>query len=139
VKAKSLAEEATMLDKLKVVLCDVKNQKNANRNLEKTITDMQIEREAVGKAHDELARRSQSLENDLQRAEQACKELVAHKERLEGENYAMLQQLEESNKREKRNLQLIQDLEQEIRHTVKNHSEMNLASMRSSGTPTPAH
>jgi hypothetical protein len=139
VKAKSFAEEATMLDKLKVVLCDVKNQKNANRSLEKTITDMQIEREAVGKAHDELARRSQSLENDLQRAEQACKELVAHKERLEGENYAMLQQLEESNKREKRNLQLIQDLEQEIRHTVKNHSEMNLASMRPSGTPTPAH
>jgi hypothetical protein len=33
---------------------------------------------------------------------------------------------------------LIQDLEQEIRHTVKNRSEVNLASMSSSGTPTPA-
>jgi hypothetical protein len=127
-----------MLGKLKVALSDVKNQRNANRSLAGTIKDMEIEREAMDKAHDELARRSQSLENSLQGAEQACKELVAYKERLEGETYAILQQLEESNKREERNLQLIQDLEQEIRHTVKNHSEMNLASMRSSGTPTPA-
>ena len=127
-----------MLGKLKVALSDVKNQQDANRSLAKTIEDMQIEREAMDKAHDELARRSQSLENNLQQVERACKELVAHKERLEGENYAILQQLEESNKREERYLQLIQDLEQEIRHTIKNHSETNLASMRSSGTRTPA-
>jgi hypothetical protein len=138
VKTKSLAEEVTMLDQLKVALSDVKNQQNANRSLAKTIKDMEIEREAIDKAHDELARRFQNLKNNLQRAEQVCKELAAHKERLEWENYAMIQQLEESNEREKRNLQLIQDLKQEIRHTLKNHSEMNLASMRSSETSTPA-
>ena len=75
--------------------------------VDETIQDMEIEREAVDKTYNELARRSQSLENNLQRAEQACKELITHKERLEREKYTILQQLEESNKREKRNFQLI--------------------------------
>lgn len=39
---------------------------------------MEIQREATEKAHQELARKSQTLEDKLQRAEQNCKELVDH-------------------------------------------------------------
>jgi hypothetical protein len=57
VKTKSLIKEAATLDKLKRAFSDVKNQQAANKNLAKTIQDIEIEQEAGDKAHDELARR----------------------------------------------------------------------------------
>lgn len=50
----------------------------------------------------------------------------------------MRQQLEDAKRREKRDLQLIQDLEQEVRHSLKRRSEVDLASIDRSGTPMAA-
>jgi hypothetical protein len=55
--------------------------------------------------------------------------VIAHKERLEEEKYSILQQLNDANEREKRNLQLIQNLEQEIRHNFKRRSEADFVNV----------
>jgi DNA repair exonuclease SbcCD ATPase subunit len=110
VRTQSLAQEATMLDKLQRALSDVRNHRDENKIRSQLIRDMEAEREAMDKARQELARRSQTLESDLERAEQDYRDLVAHKERLEKEKSATLRQLKDANRREKRHLQLIQDL-----------------------------
>jgi hypothetical protein len=64
--------------------------------------------------------------------------VVAHKERLEEERYLILQQLNDANEREKRNMQLIQDLEQEIRHNVKARPDADLSSIERSSASMAA-
>jgi hypothetical protein len=59
---------------------------------------------------------------------------VAHKERLKKEKSATLRQLKDANRREKRHLQLIQDLEREIRHNIKPYLITNVVSIRRSAT-----
>jgi hypothetical protein len=93
VKTKSLAEGATTLVKLKESFNDAQNLKDEHKNLSRVIRDMEIERDATNKDRQELARRSETLGRDLEKAEQRCREVVAHKERLEDENYSMLQQV----------------------------------------------
>ena len=44
-----------------------------NRMLSETVRDLETEREAMGKAHEELVRRSEKLESDLQRAEHVAR------------------------------------------------------------------
>jgi hypothetical protein len=99
---------------------------------------VEIGREAVDKERQELAVKSQTLERDLERAEQDYRKVVAHNERLKEENLSVLQQIKDATEREKRNLQLIQDLEQEIRHKVRGRSEVDLASVGRSGTSMAA-
>jgi hypothetical protein len=53
--------------------------------------------------------------------------LLALKQRLEEENGVMHQQLKDVNTKEKRHLQLIQDLEQGLRYNAKHHSESGLS------------
>lgn len=133
-RTQSLAQEATMLDKLQRALSDVRNHRDENKIRSQLIRDMETEREAMDKARQELARRSQTLESDLERAGQDYRDLVAHKERLEKEKSETLRQLKDANRREKRHLQLIQDLEQEIRHNVKPYSITNVARAGRSAT-----
>lgn len=59
---------------------------------------------------------------------------MAHKERLKKEKSATLRQLKDANRREKRHLQLIQDLEREIRHNIKPYLITNVVSIRRSAT-----
>lgn len=68
-RTQSLAQEATMLDKLRA-LSDVQNHRDENKIRSQLIRDMETEREAMDKARQELARRCQTLESDLERAEQ---------------------------------------------------------------------
>src|SRR5271155_2500690 len=92
VRKKSCAEEAITFDKLKQTLRDVRSQQEKNKTLSQLIRDMEIERAAMDKAHEEFARKSQTLEGSLRRAEQDCGKLLALKQRLEEENSAMHQQ-----------------------------------------------
>jgi hypothetical protein len=64
--------------------------------------------------------------------------LLALKQRLEEENNAIHQQLKDTNTKEKRHLQLIQDLEQELRYNTKHHSEADRASIVRSDTSMAA-
>ena len=130
----SAAKEAMTREKLNKSLSDVQHLENANKSLSRVIRDMEIERENVDRAREECDRRTQNLERDLKRAEYGYGEVVASKERLEEDRSLVLQQLSDANQREKRNLQLIQDLEQEIRHNVRSHREADLASARQSET-----
>ena len=82
VRTKSMDEEATALDKLQKALGDIRHLQDANKNLSQIIRDMEIGREAMDNERQELVLKSQSLERDLERAEQDCREVVAHNERL---------------------------------------------------------
>lgn len=75
VRTQCLAQEATMLDKLQWAPSDVRNRRDENKIRSQLIRDMETEREAMDKARQELARRSQSLESDLERAEQDYRDL----------------------------------------------------------------
>jgi hypothetical protein len=129
VKTKSMAEEATTLDKPKGALVDIRYLQDANKHLSQIIRDVEIGREATDRERQVLAARSQNLERDLERTKQDYRELVAHNECLNEENLSVLQQIKDATKKGKRNLQLIQDLEQEIRRNVKRRSEADLASV----------
>ena len=114
VKTSFIDQKANMLGKLEKALSDVRSLKDTNRALSQTIRDMETEREGVDKPRKNLLGDVKPL-RETWRATQEHKEVVAHKERLEKENYTALQQLSGAKEREKGNLQLIQDLEQEIR------------------------
>jgi hypothetical protein len=58
--------------------------------------------------------------------------VIAHKKRFEEEKYSILQQLNDTNEKEKRNLQLIQNFEQEIRYNFKKRSETNFINIKRS-------
>ena len=135
VTTKCVAEEAITLEKLKKATSDVQQLQDANRDLSQTIRDMEIERKAMENAQEELDRRCRKLEGELQRAEQGYREVVALKERLEEENRSVIQQLNGAHEREKKSLQLIQDLEQEIHHNIRGRPGVDLASVRLSETP----
>ncbi|MCJ1249923.1 hypothetical protein MMC30_007149 [Trapelia coarctata] len=62
----------------------------------------------------------------------------AHNERLKEGNLSALRQIKNATEREKKHLQLIQDLGQEIRHNVKSRSEADLASTGRSETSVTA-
>jgi hypothetical protein len=102
------------------------------------IRDTEIGREAMDKVREELTLRSQNLERELKRAEQDYREVVAHNARLEEGNISLRQQITDASERERRNLQLIQDLEQEIRHNVRGGSEADRASVGRSETSMAA-
>ena len=123
-------------NQLQNVPSEVQNLKTTIKTLSQIIREMEIEREALDKGQQELARRSQTLERDLERAEQVYREVVADKDRLEKEKYSLSQQLNDADEKEKRNLQLIQDLEQQTRHNVKSPSEADFASEGRSRTYT---
>jgi len=56
--------------------------------------------------------------------------VVIYNKRLKEGNLSVPQQIKDTTEREKRNLRLIQDLEQEIRHNVKGRPETDLASVK---------
>jgi hypothetical protein len=97
---------------------------------------METERETMERGRQELAR-TESLQKDLEKAHKGYREVVAQKERLEEGKYSMLQQLNDANERERKNLQLIRDLEQEIRLNVNGRLQADLISVWS-GTATAA-
>ena len=134
VRGKSCAEEAAIFDKLQQALRDVWSQQETNKTLSQLIQDMEIKRAAMDKAHGESARRSQTLESDLRRTEQDRGKLLALIQLLEDENSIIHQQLKDANTKEKRHLQLIQDLEQELRYNAKHPPEADRASIIRSDT-----
>ena len=115
VKTKSLAEEANALEKLQRSHSEVQNLKDENRRLSNIIREIELAKETTERAYQELARRSESLQKELEKAREDHREVVAQKEHLERENHSVLLQLLDGNERDKKNLQLIRDLEQEIR------------------------
>src|SRR5271156_4227419 len=125
VKKKSCAENTTNFDKLQQALRDIRRLQDENKTLSQRIQYVEIERADAGKAHEALTRRSETFESDLRRAKQ---EFLALKQRLEEENSATLQRLKDANTKEKRYLQLIEDLEQEISYNAKHPPKVDGAS-----------
>lgn len=68
------------------------------------------------------------LQKDLEKAHEDHRRVVAQKEHLEEEKYSVLQQLNDTNERDKKNLQLIRELEQEIRLNVNRNLQAGLIS-----------
>lgn len=123
VKTKFLAEENITLEKLEKSISEVRNLKDANNDLSQMIRGMEIEREAMDQARQEIAGRSETLERELKEAEQKYRKVVAGKKRLEEEKHTILQQLNDANETERNNVQLIRDLEQEVRSNVNGRSQ----------------
>jgi hypothetical protein len=100
------------------------------------IQDKELEREVMDRAQLELTRATQSLANSLEEANKNLRELMADQRRLEGERSSLLRQLDDAKRNVRRDLQLIQDLEHEIRHRSKDRSDSGLA-LGAQGDVTP--
>jgi len=99
-----------------------------NRRLSQVLLNMETEKESMERGRQELTRRSESLQKDLENAHSDTKEVVAQTERLKERESLILQQLKDADERERKHLQLIQDLEKEIRLSTNERSPADLVS-----------
>jgi len=127
VKTESLAKEAAALEKWQISLSDVQSLKDENRRLSQIIGNMKLERNSMERGRQDLTRRSESLQRDLDKAHRDYREMLTQTERLKEESSLVLQKLNDANERRRKDFQIIRDLEDEIRLKTNGRSQADLS------------